>query len=412
MSRRTKDQIISERVSTLKKTSIFSETNDFILKEIALQLAEKKVDKGKLIFKKGSLGKSMYIIAKGMVRIHDGGHVYSKMEAGSVFGEYALIDEETRSASVTAEKDSVLYKLEQEDFYTVLSQKQEIAKGILKVLIKRIRNMNVLEEKLSKNFLKVQTQKKVIESQHLGLSEKKQLLEIQNYDLLALNEEKNQQISILVHGMKNPLTSSLCMTDLLMTESDNLTDTQKKYIEIVHSSSTRMNSLINEILNIDLIESKTLRLKLERLNLRKVIKEVVDTLEYRILQKKLTLDLDLDLVDAKLNQIYIFQIIENLLCNAIKFTESAKSIQVKLYSKNHKAIIEIIDQGCGIKLEDLPNIFNIYERQTNADNKTPLTGLGLAIVEKYVNAMNGEVSCHSVYGEGTKFIISFDEFMV
>lgn len=412
MSRRTKDQIISERVSTLKKTSIFSETNDFILKEIALQLAEKKVDKGKLIFKKGSLGKSMYIIAKGMVRIHDGGHVYSKMEAGSVFGEYALIDEETRSASVTAEKDSVLYKLEQEDFYTVLSQKQEIAKGILKVLIKRIRNMNVLEEKLSKNFLKVQTQKKVIESQHLGLSETKQLLEIQNYDLLALNEEKNQQISILVHGMKNPLTSSLCMTDLLMTESDNLTDTQKKYIEIVHSSSTRMNSLINEILNIDLIESKTLRLKLERLNLRKVIKEVVDTLEYRILQKKLTLDLDLDFVDAKLNQIYIFQIIENLLCNAIKFTESAKSIQVKLYSKNHKAIIEIIDQGCGIKLEDLPNIFNIYERQTNADNKTPLTGLGLAIVEKYVNAMNGEVSCHSVYGEGTKFIISFDEFMV
>jgi signal transduction histidine kinase len=54
----------------------------------------------------------------------------------------------------------------------------------------------------------------------------------------------------------------------------------------------------------------------------------------------------------------------------------------------------------------------MYKRQTNADNKTPLMGLGLAIVKKYVNAMNGEVSCNSVYGEGTKFTITFDEYMV
>lgn len=412
MSRRTKDTIISERISTLKKTNIFSETDDLILKEIALQLAEKKVAKGKLIFKKGSLGKSMYIIAKGMVRIHDGGHVYSKMGEGSVFGEYALIDEETRSASVTAEKNSILYKLEQDDFYKLISQKQEITKGVLVVLIKRIRTMNILEEKLSKNFLKVKSQKKKIEYQHLSLSEKKELLEIQNYDLLALNEEKNQQISILVHGMKNPLTSSLCMSDLLMTNSENLTETQKKYIEIIHNSTTRMNSLINEILNIDLIESKTLRLKLECISIRRIIKEVVDSLEFQTQRKKLNVTMDLEFVDAKLNQIYIFQIIENLLSNAIRFSDTGKSIQIKLYSKNKKAVIEINDQGSGINAEELPDIFEMYKRQTYAENKTPLTGLGLAIVKKYANAMNGEVSCQSVYGKESKFKIIFDEYMV
>lgn len=412
MSRRTKEQITSEKINILKKTSIFSDTDELILKEIALQLTEKEVSKGKLIFKKGSLGKCMYIIAKGMVRIHDQGHVYSKMGEGSVFGEYSLIDEETRSASVTAEKNTLLYKLEQDDFYTLISQKQEITKGVLNVLIKRIRNMNILEEKLSKNFLKLQTQKKEIEFQHLGISEKKELLEIQNYDLLAINEEKNQQISILVHGMKNPLTSSLCMTDLLMSDTENLTETQKKYLEIVHNSSNRMNTLINEILNIDLIESKTLRLKLEKLNIRQIIKEVVDTLKYQAHQKKLTLDLDLAFVEAKLNRIYLSQIIENLLSNAIKFTKTGESIQIRLYSKNKKAIIEVIDHGQGIKAKDLPNLFEMYERQTYTDNKTPLVGLGLAIVKKYVNAMNGTVSCDSIYGQGARFLITFDEFMI
>ncbi len=411
MSRRTKEQIINEKIITLKKTSIFSETDELILKEIALQLSEKEVNKGKLIFKKGSLGKCMYIIAKGMVRIHDQGHVYSKMGEGSVFGEYSLIDEETRSASVTAEKTTLLYKLEQDDFYTLISQKQEITKGVLNVLIKRIRNMNILEEKLSKNFLKLQSQKKEIEFQHLGISEKKTLLEIQNYDLLAINEEKNQQISILVHGMKNPLTSSLCMTDLLMSDTENLSETQKKYLEIVHSSSNRMNTLINDILNINLIESKTLRLKLEKLSIRQIIKEVADTLKYQAHQKQIILDLDLDFVEAKLNRIYLSQIIENLLSNAIKFTKPGESIQIKLYSENKKAIIEIIDHGQGIKAEDLPNLFEMYERQTYSDNKTPLEGLGLAIVKKYVNTMNGTVSCDSTYGQGAKFLISFDEFM-
>ena len=89
MSRRTKEQIISERISILKQTSIFSGSEESVLTEIALKLSEKKIEKGKVVFKKGSIGKSMFIIAKGMVRIHDGGHVYARMETANEFGEYA-----------------------------------------------------------------------------------------------------------------------------------------------------------------------------------------------------------------------------------------------------------------------------------------------------------------------------------
>ena len=411
MSRRTKEQIISERISILKQTSIFSGSEESVLTEIALKLSEKKIEKGKVVFKKGSIGKSMYIIAKGMVRIHDGGHVYARMETANVFGEYALIDEETRSASVTADKDSLLYKLEQDDFYALLAQKPEITKSILRVLIQRIRNMNVLEEKLAKNFLKVQSQKKEIESQHTNLSEKKELLEIQNYDLLTLNEEKNHQISILIHGMKNPLTSSLCMTDLLLSNSDNLTDTQKNYVELIHNSSGRIDKLIDEILNIDVIESKTLRLKYERINLRKAILDVTNSLKFRAQTKKIEFKLDLAFIDAKLNLVYLIQILENLLSNAIKFSEKGKSIDIRLYSENKKAIIEVEDQGPGIKAEILKDIFDLYERQTDINNTEPLTGLGLAIVKRYANTMNGDVKCNSELGKGSKFTVIFDKFI-
>ena len=271
--------------------------------------------------------------------------------------------------------------------------------------------MNVLEEKLAKNFLKVQSQKKEIESQHTNLSEKKELLEIQNYDLLTLNEEKNHQISILIHGMKNPLTSSLCMTDLLLSNSDNLTDTQKNYVELIHNSSGRIDKLIDEILNIDVIESKTLRLKYERINLRKAILDVTNSLKFRAQTKKIEFKLDLAFIDAKLNLVYLIQILENLLSNAIKFSEKGKSIDIRLYSENKKAIIEVEDQGPGIKAEILKDIFDLYERQTDINNTEPLTGLGLAIVKRYANTMNGDVKCNSELGKGSKFTVIFDEFI-
>ena len=218
MEKSKKTLILEERVRILKNTLIFSESGDDVLQEIANVLTEKIANKEKVILKKGDIGKAMFILVKGEVRVHDGNHVLSRLKTGSVFGEYSLIDEESRSATVTAENNSVLLKLSQENFYTLVSKNKDILKGVLKVLIGRMRDMNTLEEKLAKSYIKIQTQKKEIEEQHQNILEQKELLEEQNYDLISLNEEKNHFISVLVHGMKNPLTSSLCLADLLKSE--------------------------------------------------------------------------------------------------------------------------------------------------------------------------------------------------
>jgi len=408
MTKSKTDSILENRIQILKKTKIFSESGDEILFEIADTLTETIAKKEKVILKKGDVGKAMYILVKGRVRVHDGNHVLSRLGEGSVFGEYSLIDEESRSATVTAEEDSVLLKLSQEDFYNLISKNQNILKGVLKVLIGRMRDMNSLEEKLAKSYIKIQTQKKEIEEQHLNILEQKELLEEQNYDLLSLNEEKNHFISVLVHGMKNPLTSCLCLADLLKTEINDPQHPHHEHAEIIHNSLERMNKMINEVLNVNKIESKTLHLQLETLEIGKIIKNVINHFKFPIEKKQLNIRLNLEKSVSKLNSVYTYQIIDNLLSNAIKFSSPHKNIDIKVTHKGERVLIQISDEGPGIPKEKFENLFNQYERQTDWKNENPTVGLGLAIVKKYVDAMGGKVWCESEEGKGSCFYVEFN----
>ena len=403
---------LEKKLETLKNTNIFSETGDEVLQSIAESLTDLSVKKEKIIIRKGEIGNAMYIIVKGKVRVHDGNHVLSKLGAGDVFGEYSLIDEETRSASITAEEPTQLLKLDQKDFYELTSKNLEIKEGVLKVLLKRMRHMNILEEKLSKSYLKIQKQKEEIEKQHLNIKEQKKLLEEQNFDLINLNEEKNHLISVVVHGLRNPLTSSLCMVDLLKAEEQKLCNTHSEYATIIQRSLQRMNDMINQILDVNKIESKKFRLKLEKINLTKLIKQVHKNFEHSIFQKNLIITLNLDNLHAKLNKVYVLQIFDNLISNAIKYSDNGKTIDIKLYEVNNKVRIEIKDEGPGIAKKELNNIFDKYQRQTTTSKPCEQSqGLGLSIVKKYVTAMNGKVWCESEINKGSTFIVEFIKFI-
>jgi two-component system, sensor histidine kinase and response regulator len=409
MTKTKKEKILDERIQILKSTHIFSETGADVLFEIANALTEKHARKEKIIIHKGDLGNSMYIMVKGKVRVHDGNHVLTKLGPGSVFGEYSLIDEETRSASVTADEPSDLLKLSQEDFYGVISEKKEIMKGVLRVLVKRMRNMNILEEKLSKSYLKIQKQKDEIELQHQSILKQKELLEEQNYDLLNLNEEKNHLLSVVVHGIKNPLTSSLCMIDLLK-EDPKTDESQLEYTAIIENSLNRINKMINEILNINRIESKTLSLKTETIEMSKLIKEVLLNFNMIVVRKSLQLNLNLDKCHAKLNEVYTHQIVDNLLSNAFRFSPISKSIDINLTANGENIRLEIIDEGPGISKNDPNSVFKIYQRQNKDPNKDNASvGLGLAIVKRYANAMKGKVWCENTKDKGAKFIVELPQ---
>ncbi len=282
----------------------------------------------------------------------------------------------------------------------------------MKVLIQRLRERNELEEKLAKSYKKIHKQKQEIEEQHNNIRDQKTQLEQQNFDLIDLNEEKNHLLSVVVHGLKNPLTSSMCVSELLNNEIDQLSSSHQEYTSLIFKSLRRMSNMINQLLDINVIESKKIKLKLEKIYIKTVIKEVLQNFKLIIQQKNLNIHLELNNPLAKLNRVYLFQIIDNLISNAVKFAPRDTNIYIKLYEKGKHVLIEIRDEGAGIKESELKDIFNRYKRQTEKLNDPEeQAGLRLAIVKKYVDAMQGKVWCESEEGKGACFFVRFNKFI-
>jgi hypothetical protein len=131
-----------EKVIVLKSTALFSGTPENIIAEIVAIVKEEFVAKDDVIFRKGDSGSSMYVIYEGEVKIHNGDKVFSVLKSHDFFGELALLDPEPRSASATANVDTLLLKLNEEDAYELMEERTEVLKSIMRILCKRIRLQN------------------------------------------------------------------------------------------------------------------------------------------------------------------------------------------------------------------------------------------------------------------------------
>jgi CRP-like cAMP-binding protein len=238
---------LEDRMSLLKQIPVFASLTKEALSELGTLLFEMQARAQEPLFRKGDQGDKMYILVEGEVRIHDGNHVITRLGPGNVFGEFALIDEETRSASVTTEKACLLLYLDKNVMVPLMGKYPEILKGLLHTQIKRMRDMNDLKEKLAKSYLKISKQNEEIAQQNTSIIEKNQLVEAQNQELRQLNEQKRQLMSVLIHGLKNPLTSALMMVDLLEQHVENKAAVQE-YLEVLIHSMQRMDKVFNNII--------------------------------------------------------------------------------------------------------------------------------------------------------------------
>ena len=128
-----------EKVLILRTVSIFAETPEEILAEVADILAEVDVQAGETILHKDDMGRCMYIIVDGRVRIHDGEHTIAYQGARDIFGELAVLDAEPRSASVTAVANTHVFRLDQDALYELMADRIEVARGIIRMLCRRVR---------------------------------------------------------------------------------------------------------------------------------------------------------------------------------------------------------------------------------------------------------------------------------
>jgi len=261
-------------------------------------------------------------------------------------------------------------------------------------------------------YRKRNEQKDQIEQQRRSLEMKTIQVEQRNQHLLSLDEEKNNLIKILAHDLRTPITQIQGLAQLVLMENGTLTDEQKSLIHKITDSSQRVSKMITHILDIDALENNRVTVFSEDIHISNLTQQVVNSFERQALKKEisLTFSSQCDGCLIKGDTIFLIQVIENLISNAIKFSDPGKPVYVSVTSNDEKVFVTVRDHGPGLTEDDQQNLFKKFQRLSARPTAGEGSfGLGLSIVKKYTELMGGQVCFRSKADEGTEFVLEFDK---
>lgn len=256
------------------------------------------------------------------------------------------------------------------------------------------------------------------------LTELNETITQQNQRLTTLNFEKNKLMSMVSHDLSTPFASVRMWAEVLRRQyqQPNQTDADPRLpdqqgaqtvapelaLNKILDSAQRGESLIQQILQVEKMETGKQALELEEIQFTRFIAHLMEDFENQARSKQITLSLEapeqpvLLLTDRKL----IERIFQNLVSNALKFTPSGKQVWVRIQETPEQVVLEVADEGPGIEGADIRKLFTPYgqlsARPTAGESST---GLGLSIVKRLVEELQGKVSCQSTPGVGCTFVV-------
>ena len=210
------------------------------------------------------------------------------------------------------------------------------------------------------------------------------------------------------HELRTPVTSIKGYSETLLEGALEDKDRAKGFINIIHQNSTRLEALINDLLDLAAIESNKMSISLIPLDIKPILKRCVGVFENSIKDKGLSLSIHIpdDIPKILADEKRITQVLLNLLDNAVKYT-NAGGITVGISLKNKLVQIDITDTGIGIPENDLPRIFErFYRVEKSRTRDLGGTGLGLSIVKHIVESHNGNVWVNSKVSQGSTFTVT------
>ena len=214
---------------------------------------------------------------------------------------------------------------------------------------------------------------------------------------------KTDFISNVSHELKTPLAVIQNYVSLLQDESLD-TDTRQRYVSTVKQASRRLTDLISNILKLNKLENQDVIMEYEKINLTKMLSDAVLNYENIIEEKDLTVECDFDDTVIYSCPSYLEIVWNNLISNAIKFTEPGGSITVTLKEHIDCVVVSVKDTGCGISRKTGEHIFEkFYQGDTSHSGEG--NGLGLPLVKKVIDILGGEISVKSELGKGSVFTI-------
>ena len=224
--------------------------------------------------------------------------------------------------------------------------------------------------------------------------------------LSEANKTKDRFFSIIGHDMKGPFNSIVGFSDILLDQLANEDyEGVESYARIIHESSQRAMNLLNNLLEWSRAQTGKIQYSPEYIEFVSLANEVIDLMKDCALEKSITVNHKLPhdlpiLADKSM----IKAILRNLISNAVKFTDEGGEITVLSNVDSEYITISVVDNGVGIKPENVKKLFRIdYSFSTPGTNDETGTGLGLLLCKEFVEMHGGKLWVESVYGSGSTF---------
>ena len=221
------------------------------------------------------------------------------------------------------------------------------------------------------------------------------------------NQAKTKFVSIVTHELRIPMTSIKGYTDLMRQGAVGpVNEMQANFLNVIRNNVERMSTLVSDLSDISRIEAGRLKLDLQWFSLAESANEAVQNLRQRLEERNQTVQVDIpiDLPQVFADPTRVFQILNNLLSNAWKYTPEGGKIALFVCPQGGAVRVEIKDTGIGISPEDQASLFSQFFRSEDmAVREQQGWGLGLSITKSLVETMGGEIGFHSILKEGSTF---------
>ena len=223
----------------------------------------------------------------------------------------------------------------------------------------------------------------------------------EQHNALKMRQEFFSNVS---HELKTPMTSIRGYSELLETGVINDKEASKRALDKIHDEVNNMSTLINDILMISRLENKDIDVIKHPVHIEPLVNEIIDTMQVEIDKKNLIVNKEISDIVYISNHQHMYQLLSNLITNAIKYNVQNGRITIKSYDQERNIVIEVSDTGRGISKIDQGRVFERFFRcDQGRDKETGGTGLGLAIVKHIVQYYQGSITLTSKLGQGTTF---------
>ncbi|MBI4657283.1 MAG: cyclic nucleotide-binding domain-containing protein [Verrucomicrobia bacterium] len=326
---------------------------------------------GKIIFTEGDLGDGMYLVRLGAVQISafvnkDERRPLSRVEPGDFFGEMAVVDNEPRSATATAESDSEVYFIPREVMLRMLERSPRLAVNLTREFSLRLREFN-------RQYIR-----EVLESERLALV--------------------GRFARSIVHDFKNPLNVVGIAADLAAMENATIEMRQMARSRI-RRQIDRLTAMINELLEFTRgSEGPSI---LAQTNYREFVTRLIEEIRAEIGAPSISLEFENEppSIPILIDPVRLSHLLINLINNSVDAMPDGGRIKLRFAVSEKELITEVVDTGRGIAPEIFPRLFEAFATY----GKSQGTGLGLSICKRIIEDHQGRIEARNEPGGGAVF---------